>query len=1269
MLAGFGVSRVQEDDAVRAVRAAVAMHDAMHGLAAEFGELAGELGLRVGVNTGEVVVSDQDDDVVGDPVNVAARLQQEARDGEVLIGDATRRLVDDVLTLEAAGVFALKGRTGTVAAHRVVSLERPATGPTTSFVGRDDELRRVLGTYATAAAGREARLVIMVGSPGLGKSRLMDEVSRRLVGEASILTARCDVSGGPTFTPIADAIRAFVAVDSDDQTIDAVRGGFEALIGEDEAERDRIVHGAVALCTGEPGPPEETFWVVRRVLAALGRERPVVLAIDDLHWAEPLLLDLVEHLVEWSTDVPLVVLGAARPELRDTRSSLTTAGGVADEVIALDGLDAGAATRLAADTIGAAELPAAVAGRVLAASEGNPLFLGALVRMLVDDGALEWDGERWIATVELDELEMPPTIHALLAARIDRLDPVVRLVLERASVIGRQFSREAVAYLLPPDLHAELDGTFEALRRSELIEPDDTWFLGEPAMRFHHALIRDAAYRRLLKDARADLHASFAEWLEQRVGEGIEQDEAIGSHFEQAYRHLDELGPLDERAQSLGTRAAERLAAEGRRALARDDLTVAAGLLGRAVSLLAADDPHRAELSLDWCEALLAGGDVNDAPNAIDELGRWAESSERLQAWRTSFVGHLAVLTDPQRLRETADAVAAAAATLAALDDAAGEAKAHSVRALALARLGEVGACETALDQALVAARRADDRRRSNAVLAGAPVAALWGPSPVTRASGRCLDVVRVLRITAAAPAVEAVAMRCQAVLEALRGRGDAARRMITSSRRTVESLGLTIRILEADMAAGFIELINGEPAAAESLLRPTYRGFRDRGLGVDAAQAGALLGRSLLALGRVSEAEAISHECEELAGHDLKAAIAWRGVRAEALARRGQYGDAIGFARDAVAIAADTDALLDHADARVALAVALRVAGKHTEAEAELAAAFDLWSAKGATALLTGGSEPEQPVETAAPVAVRPNRTTENADRMDAAVECGDLDAIADTLATDFEYRYHPLELSGDRDALVESWRVVFEEASATVERDDVATMGDDLALFRWRTTIEAIGDAEATFGEAELDQFVLIEVDVDGRDGGARSSPPMTSATRGRVSRSGPSRLGRTVEPRRRGGRRHASKVARTRLGRRQGAVRADLRAGRPAAARAHEVPAGSLPHEPRARLRREHRDDRDGRIGGDNAVLLRLHIESDGPDVTPSSWRSNCRSSKSTITVVSSPSWCSRSPKPRRAERTGLASATTGGVRRNQPGDEVDRGVRRGDARAVT
>ena len=452
----------------------------------------------------------------------------------------------------------------------------------------------------------------------------MDEVARRLAGEATILTARCEADGGPTFTPVADAFRALVSTDVEEHGADYVRMRFQELVAEDEPERDRILEGAVALSAGEPGPPEETFWVVRRTLGAMGRHRPVLLALDDLHWAEPLLLDLIEHLVEWTTDVPLFVLGAARPELRETRSSLTTRGELADEVVALDGLDAGAATRLAADAIGAAELPAAVAGRVLAASEGNPLFLGALVRMLVDDGALKWDGDRWTATVELDEIDMPPTIQALLAARIDRLEPSMRLVLERASVIGRQFTRGAVMHLLPVELHPELDVALDALRRSELVEPDAGWLLGEPSIRFHHTLIRDAAYRRLLKDARADLHGNFAQWLEARVGDSADQDETIGSHLEQAYLHLLELGPLDDRARSLGSRAAERLGAEGRRALARDDLTVAANLIGRAVGVLDAQDPKRSELLLDWCESLLASGDVGAARSAIDHLDRSA---------------------------------------------------------------------------------------------------------------------------------------------------------------------------------------------------------------------------------------------------------------------------------------------------------------------------------------------------------------------------------------------------------------------------------------------------------------------------------------------------------------------------------------------------------------------------------------------------------------------------------------------------------------------
>jgi hypothetical protein len=468
---------------------------------------------------------------------------------------------------------------------------------------------------------------------------------------------------------------------------------------------------------------------VRRLLGRRRERAPVVLTIDDVQWAEPLLLDLIEHLVQWGAGMRLMVLAAARPELRDARSSLASPSDLVARVVTLGGLDAGAATRLAANVIGAEELPAAIAGRVLATSEGNPLFVGELVRMLVHDGILRREGDRWTTSAELATFEMPPTIHALLAARIERLKPAERTILERAAVVGRQFSRAAIANLLPADI-TDLDARLETLRRSELIEPDTGWLLGEPVMRFHHVLIRDAAYRRVLKGTRAELHARFADWLESRSDAAVEHDETLGWHLEQAHQHLRELGPIDAKGRALGERAARHLGAAGRRALARDDVSLAASLLGRAIDRLDAADPARTDLALDWCEALLAGGDVGPAAAAVEELGRLAAGSDRLRAWHTCFAGQRAVLMDPTSVRPTADAVSQAAETLAAAGDAAGEAKAYAVQAAALGRLGEVGAAEAALDRALAAARRAQDRRRANAVLAGAPLAALWGPEP-----------------------------------------------------------------------------------------------------------------------------------------------------------------------------------------------------------------------------------------------------------------------------------------------------------------------------------------------------------------------------------------------------------------------------------------------------------------------------------------------------------------------------------------------------------
>ena len=1092
VMAVFGLPRVAEDDALRAVRAAVEMQRAFRELAELHGAVIGTTGLRVAVNSGEVVAKEAGE-VLGDPVNVAARLQDQARDGDVVIGEATRRLVSALVTLVPLGSLTLKGRAEAVNAYRVVSLDPPASATTSAFVGRKDELARLAAVFDEAVSANAARLAVLLGSPGLGKSRLIAEFSRRVEENATVLTAHCDAAGGASFAPVARALRTLLGID-DGATGDPLRSAVEAAVAGDDADRSRVLDGITALLSASPSPPEETFFVVRRLLAMLAASRPVVLVIDDLHWAEPLLLDLVEHLVQWGAGLPLFVLVGARPELRDARSSLATSGGVVSDVLTLGGLDAGAAMRLAANAIGAADLPAAVAARVLASSEGNPLFVGELVRMLVHEGALKQEGERWTAGAELAVLEMPPTIHALLAARIERLKPEDRVVLERASVVGRHFSRSAVAALLP-DTAAELDARLESLRRSELIEPDTGWFLGEPALRFHHVLIRDAAYRRLLKGTRADLHGRFADWVERRSPGAVEHDETVGRHLEQSFQLLRELGPVGASGRALGERAAGRLAAAGRRSLARDDLSLAAGLLDRALHCLDHDDPARAELVLDWCEALLAAGDVAAATLAITELSRFLADSPRLQAWATCFSGQLTALTAPQALLETVDAVAAAADQLARLGDDAGEAKAHSVHAQALARLGRVGACEAALDRALAAARRAGDRRRANAVLAGAPLAALWGPSPVTRASGRCLDVVRVLRITQGAPAVEAVALSCQAVLEALRGRAEAARSMITLSRRMVEELGLSHRLLEADAFAGRIELLQGDAATAEGLLRSAYEGLRDLGLGIDAARAAALLARALLELDRADEAETLSHESERLAGDDLQSAIAWRGVRAEALARRGELDAAVELARASVAIAAATDALLDHADARLALAAALRAAGRSDEADAEQKRATGLWETKGATLLLARargaarGADDDAPVPGPAATTmlrrVSANAATLYYDRFAKALLRGELDDVAEHLADDLLVVHHPTASSYGKETMLGTFRRFTDIRHLEIRVEVVATIGDGLCLLRqWTRGEESVGYRQSiSYGPFEVEWLVLVEVDARGR------------------------------------------------------------------------------------------------------------------------------------------------------------------------------------------
>ncbi len=723
--------------------------------------------------------------------------------------------------------------------------------------------------------------------------------------------------------------------------------------GEPDAERI-VDRAASVLGLSAPGPAEETFWAVRRVLEALARERPVLLVLDDVHWGQPTFHELIEHLARWTRDAPVLVVVLGRPELRDLRPGLTDpdAPGIA-AVVALEPLREDDSRALIDGLLGASDLPLELSSRILAATDGNPLFLGEVLRMLTDEGVLRRDGERWVATGEADTVAVPPTIQALLAARIERLGDDERTVVERAAVIGHEFYRGAVAELVPAAVAPGVDLTLATLSRKELVRPESQLWLDERVFRFGHILVRDAAYRSLLKTARADLHERFAAWLEAKVGDLVgEHEEVIAFHLEQAHAHRLALGPLDDDGRALAARAGSRLRSAGDRALRREDLPAAINLLERALVPLAPATPERMEALVLLAESLLTAGETGRALAVIEELGEGAHTlaDERLGAWATVFVAQLDALTGAAPLGDVIEAATEAAVVLERDGDRTGVGKAFQVVAVGEGQLGHVGAAEAALDRALAAARGIGDDRRETAVLAGAPRAALWGPAPILRAAGRCMDTIRILRMTPGRRHVEAMALRCQAVLEAMRGRGEAARGILADCRAVYEELGLVLELHETAVYAGMAELLLDDPAEAEVDLFGAREGFGALGADVPAALASALLAHALLAQDRIDEALEATRYAEARAGEDLKAAVTWRAARAEALARRGEHEAAREHAERAVALSAPTDALPDKADALMSAARVAEARGDRAAASAAAHEAAGLYEAKGHT-------------------------------------------------------------------------------------------------------------------------------------------------------------------------------------------------------------------------------------------------------------------------------------------------------------------------------
>ncbi len=1067
-----------------AAAAALELQDA---IAHEPWALAEPMRIRVALHTGEVEL--RDGDYFGRAVNRAARLRSLASGGQILCSGATAELVIDSLSddvvLADLGTRQLRNlaRPERVFELRLEAVEdRPPADSTDAlmqrpslptvlagpgpFVGRGRELERLSSAWQTVLAGG-TNAVLIAGEPGVGKTRLAGEWSRQAYDQgAAVIYGRCDEDLGAPYQPFAEALRSLVPC----LGASALRGlrGVEALLTLVPGLTDVLPDLAAPT---RADPDTERYALFDAVVALLGvasASAPVVLILDDLHWAAKPTLLLLRHLLRFGEHTRVQIVATYRSTDLDRAHPLAAMladlhrDGTAHR-LALSGLDTDDVTAYVAE---AGYHDEELARALATVTGGNPFFLIEALRH-VDESGGQWNPST-----------LPQGVREAVSRRLSRLPADTNKALAAAAVVGSRFALELVERVVGDDL---VDAFDEACKAGIVIE--------EPGgrYRFNHALVRQSLLAELPSVRRMRLHQRIATTLESEPGADDELLAELAYHyFECAW--AGNAGKAVEYCWRAADQAMARLAYEG-----------AADLYGRALHALEEIDdelPDRAdqvaELLVARCEALLAAGDVASAADAVSQFQAATVDSARLAAWATCFDGQLSMLIHPERLDEVEAAVGAAGAKLAELDDAAGEAKAHTVRAGCLSRLGRIGDCEIALDDGLTAARRAGEHRRVNAVLAGAPLAALWGPNPVPRAGGRCLDVVRLLRITTDSPAVEATSTRCQAVLEAFRGRAAAARRMIDSARRTVTELGLRHALLEVEQFAGIVELVADDPAAAEPHLRKAYKGFRRMGLDTDTAETAVLLGRTCLALGRDAEADELCTESERLAGHALKPSIAWRTLRAQLLSRRGQHSEARVVAEAAVGVAEHTDALVDHADACLSLARLLRTAGDVAGARAAAERAVGLYERKGAASLAEKarkilGAEPSAPplaAETEPPHVELDNACLRVIASGDAAVRRRAWDEFQRHLATDvvFESRCKIVGV-GSADLRSGQWqrevRRLLEAGETVVHRRvAVAVRGERLAL----TRVE-VGTPDVSLGAPRTEALQLCGVDEDGR------------------------------------------------------------------------------------------------------------------------------------------------------------------------------------------
>jgi class 3 adenylate cyclase/tetratricopeptide (TPR) repeat protein len=836
VMAAFGVPLAHEDDAERAVRAALVTLDRVKDLG---------LAARVGIESGEVVADEVESTfATGEPVNMAARLQQEAAPNEILVGPVAARLVRDRVELEPVGPLELRGWREPVATYRVlcaVELGAPVRSLSAPLVGRESELELLENTFARTVRDRRAALFTIYGDPGVGKSRLAREFVAGLEG-ATVLSGRCLPYGeGVTYWPLAEMVKSSAGI-SDDDPLDEARAKLRAYC-EDEAVAD-LLGLAVGVLEAVEGmrAQQEISWASRAWAEQLAEAQPLVLLFEDVHWGEEPLLELVEHLAAWVREVPLLLLCIARTELLDVRP--TWGGGrVRSTAIELEPLPPEESAELVAALT--SELDIGVdTETVLAKTEGNPLYVEETVRMLAERS--RGGAER-----------IPDTLQSLISARIDRLPGTQRLLLQRAAVMGRIFMLGALERLSPEvdDVHTALD---ELLLRDLVVRESRATIHGEQAFKIKHVLIREVAYSGLAKSSRADLHRAFADWLGERAG--MELLEIRAFHLDQAASLLAELdgaAPADLRED-----AAAALTHAGKRALSREAFRSARKLLLRAVELAPTLERRYYAGRAAWRLA--------DMPAVLVEMEEVASAAE--QAGDALIQGRALTALAEAVLQHRADAVTArglVAQAVEVLRDESAEIRFEPlwIASQVAAWFGDSSEFERWAKAALAAAREAE--RKDLEVLVVHSLAQAY----VIRLE---LDeatplVERALELADASGSVfsRASALSVRGWLELVSMHPAEAEADYSAARDLYADVGNAIREAGMTMMIGRAAFAQGDRDRAEKLLRDsvrTLKGLGDRGSLCEAQRA---LSMVLTEQGRIEEAERTALEARETVGPD----------------------------------------------------------------------------------------------------------------------------------------------------------------------------------------------------------------------------------------------------------------------------------------------------------------------------------------------------------------------------------------------------------------